>query len=101
MFGTLAPRVSALIVELASFLLFLLFAAQFQSQLVGYIARDLLLDQQEIGNFAAIALAPVIRVVASVDQRDVDRQGIAAFADIAGQDRMHVEVLPNLSDIIF
>jgi hypothetical protein len=54
--------------------LLLLRAGELEAELVGDLARHLLLQLHEVGELAVVGLAPQLRAVERVDQLDVDLQ---------------------------
>src|SRR5262249_19034048 len=107
--GALCPVVTALEVKLIGFgvlrvafgQLALLVAAQTQLQRVGYLARNLLLHGQQVGERALIPLAPELRAGGGVHQLNVDDQPIAQALSAAGDHRPHLERLAHLTRINF
>src|SRR5690348_2421067 len=72
--------------------LFLLGATQLEPQLFGYIARYLFLDSEDVGQPAAVLLAPKMRSIIRVGQLRFDDEQVAARKQSTRHHRAHPEV---------
>ena len=63
--------------------------AQFRAQLAGDVARDLLLQRDDVGGFALVLSAPDFRVVVDISEFGVYLDGVTMLHDAAGQESVH------------
>ena len=60
---------------------------------------DLLVDREDVGQLALVALGPDVAAVRHVDELNGDADAVAGFADAALQHLAHVEQASDLSDV--
>src|SRR5215475_10992394 len=107
--SALVPVVTPLQVKLISFVILriafgqlaLLVAVQTQPQRLGYLAGDLLLHGQQVGERALIAFAPELRAGGGIHQLNVDDQPVAQALHAACDYRAYLQRLAHLTRIDF
>ena len=90
-------RFDALSVSLAKS--FVLRRGQLDPQLTDDVARDLLLNFEDVLDISIVSLRPHLVSIAGIDQLSVDPHALTHSTDASLQDRLHVESLADLSHV--
>jgi hypothetical protein len=74
----------------------LLIASQFQAEIVGNLPGNILLDSQDVGNFAVILRPPELCAGCCIHQIHLNVERVAHLAHSSHQHRAHVQIAPDL-----
>ena len=70
------------------------------AQMFDDLAGDLLLNREDVGHFAIVALSPDLESVTDIDQLDRDPHAIIAHPHAALQHRAHVQEVADLAHVL-
>src|SRR5262245_15068823 len=74
-------------------------SGKFDLECIHYVARDLVLDREDVSQITVVPISPKVRAVCSVNQLRIDPDPVANPTDRALQDRPYPEFPPDRAHV--